>query len=255
MIKDIDKLKFSEMAILVGGLGTRLSSVISDVPKPMAPVNSIPFLHYVILYWANQGVKNFYLLSGFKSEIIENYFCNKFNHINVQVEKEEELLGTGGAINSFLKKNKIFNKSEFLAILNGDTWLSINRNKLNKKLSSLSNEVLVVCRKIENNDRYGTLKLKKDKIFDICKPNLAKATINAGLYIGQISLWEEIFSNYKPNQNFSFESRIMPELARNGFLTGTTCVKNFLDIGVPYDYKKTNLLLKKELDRTNYFLS
>ena len=34
--------------ILAGGLGTRLRSVVSELPKCMAPVAGKPFLHYVI---------------------------------------------------------------------------------------------------------------------------------------------------------------------------------------------------------------
>ncbi|MDH4468311.1 MAG: NTP transferase domain-containing protein, partial [Bacteriovoracaceae bacterium] len=63
-----------EVLILCGGKGTRLSSVISDVPKPMAPINERPFLELLIESIRSQGLTQIKLLVGFKNESIENYF-------------------------------------------------------------------------------------------------------------------------------------------------------------------------------------
>ena len=43
--------------ILAGGLGTRLKGLLGELPKPMAPINKLPFLHYLLNYLSNQGVK------------------------------------------------------------------------------------------------------------------------------------------------------------------------------------------------------
>jgi NDP-sugar pyrophosphorylase family protein len=239
-------LIFSSMAILIGGLGTRLRSVVPNVPKPMAPVNSIPFLHYVITYWANRGIKNIYLLSGYRGNVVKEYFENRFKKINIYIEQEKEPLGTGGAINLFLKDNKNLKENEFLAILNGDTWLDVNRQKLNQNLFSLNKEMLLICRNVDHNDRYGTLIIKNDQILDILEPNLTKAAVNAGLYIAQTDFWKKTFLNYKINKKFSFENVIIPELAQNYLLRSSMCVDEFLDIGIPEDYKKSTLLLNKE---------
>ena len=53
-------------------MGTRLKSVVSEVPKPMAPINGIPFLEIQIKYWIRQGINNFILSVGYKKEIIIN---------------------------------------------------------------------------------------------------------------------------------------------------------------------------------------
>ena len=61
--------------ILAGGFGTRLKSVVSDVPKPMAPILNKPFLEYQI-----KEIKKYfpyskiYLLTHYLSEIIESYY-------------------------------------------------------------------------------------------------------------------------------------------------------------------------------------
>ena len=62
--------------ILAGGFGTRLSGVVKDVPKPMAPIAGRPFLEYQIEYLKNQGFKRFTLLTGHMSNVIAKHFAN-----------------------------------------------------------------------------------------------------------------------------------------------------------------------------------
>ena len=63
----------SSIIILAGGLGTRLRSVVSDLPKCMAPVNGKPFLAYVVDYFQQQGITDFIFSLGYKHEIIIDY--------------------------------------------------------------------------------------------------------------------------------------------------------------------------------------
>ena len=65
--------------ILAGGLGTRLRSVVSDVPKCMAPVAGKPFLHYVIAHLQKNGIQNFIFSVGYKSESIIRLFKGKLS--------------------------------------------------------------------------------------------------------------------------------------------------------------------------------
>ena len=84
-----------QAVILAGGFGTRLSHIISDVPKPMALISNKPFLDYLISTLKNQGFNSFVFLTGHKAEIIEEHYKNLDNAIFI---KEEKPLGTGGAI-------------------------------------------------------------------------------------------------------------------------------------------------------------
>src|ERR1700712_5151639 len=88
----------NECIILAGGLGTRLRSVVSDLPKCMAPVGGRPFLLYVIEYFQKQGIEKFIISVGYKSEAIEGFLQKKSSAINYQLSTENEPLGTGGAI-------------------------------------------------------------------------------------------------------------------------------------------------------------
>ena len=91
-----------KILILVGGFGTRLKDVVSDVPKPMAPINNKPFLLHKIEKIREYLPKNqIYLLTHHMSDIIEEYFRD---YPNIEFIKEEEALGTGGSIKNAIAK-------------------------------------------------------------------------------------------------------------------------------------------------------
>ena len=60
-------MEIKEAIILAGGLGTRLQSVLPDLPKCMAPVNGRPFLSYIIDYYQQQGIEKFIFLPGLQA--------------------------------------------------------------------------------------------------------------------------------------------------------------------------------------------
>ena len=92
-----------EAIILCGGLGTRLKSVLPNLPKPMAPIKNKPFLAFVLEYLKRQNIKKVILAVSYKYEIIQNYFQNSYLNMEIVYSREDEPLGTGGAIMEALK--------------------------------------------------------------------------------------------------------------------------------------------------------
>ena len=81
--------------ILAGGLGTRLQSVISEIPKPMAPILNKPFLYYVLNWLDKNKVTKAILSVGYKADVILKEFGNRFNTIELIYSFEEVPLCTG----------------------------------------------------------------------------------------------------------------------------------------------------------------
>ena len=115
-------MEIKQAIILAGGLGTRLRSVVSDLPKCMAPVAGRPFLFYVINYLRSQGIEKFIFSLGYKHEVIEEYLKDQFSTLQYECSIEEEPLGTGGAIQLACK---LATKKNVI-IANGDTLFKIN---------------------------------------------------------------------------------------------------------------------------------
>ena len=78
--------------ILAGGLGTRLESLRLKVPKPMAPVQNIPFLSYILAYLSENGVEEVIIAAGHEHEIITSHYGDKFGSMPLRYSIEQSLL-------------------------------------------------------------------------------------------------------------------------------------------------------------------
>jgi len=65
-----------KVALLAGGLGTRLSEETESRPKPMVQIGEYPILWHIMKYFSCFHFNDFYVATGYKEEIIKNYFCN-----------------------------------------------------------------------------------------------------------------------------------------------------------------------------------
>ena len=123
----------TQVVILAGGFGTRLKTVVSDMPKPMAPVNDKPFLAHQMEYWKNQGAKTFILSVGYLSGVIIDFFKDSYLGVPVKYALEQRPLGTGGGL--LLAMEKLNSDKPFFLV--GDKCSS--KPICSKKLVSISN--------------------------------------------------------------------------------------------------------------------
>src|SRR3989338_7238698 len=86
--------------VLAGGLGTRLRSVVRDLPKAMASVGGRPFLAYVLEHLRSQYLRQVGVAVGYRGEAIREYF-RAGEAFGLQIAYSDEgnrKLGTGGAL-------------------------------------------------------------------------------------------------------------------------------------------------------------
>ena len=221
-----------EAIILAGGLGTRLRSVVNDVPKCMAPVAGKPFLHFVIEYLLKQGVDKFILSLGYKSETIIDYVNNQYPMLNAQFSIEEEPLGTGGAIKLACELATEKN----VLILNGDTLFKIDIEKL-VAFHNLNGADCTLCLKpMQDFDRYGVVELNNDHSIASFKEKQQYKTglINGGVYALNVAgfLQEEL------PQKISFEKDYLETYFDKRKMFGVIQDEYFIDIGIPEDYER-----------------
>ncbi len=78
------------LLVLAGGFGTRLQSVVSQVPKALAPVVGVPFLHLQIEHWKSQGIRSFGFLLHHQAELIIGFLqSNEFPSVTLKVKPVE----------------------------------------------------------------------------------------------------------------------------------------------------------------------
>ncbi len=110
------------IAILAGGLATRLHPVTQTIPKAMIEINGKPFLEHQILLFKSQNFKEIVVLTGYLSQMIEEYFGDgsKFG-VHIQYSYDgDKLLGTGGALQKALPL-----LSDNFIVIYGDSYLNV----------------------------------------------------------------------------------------------------------------------------------
>ena len=227
-----------QAVILAGGFGTRLSHVISGIPKPMAPIKEKPFLDYIIKTLKQQGFDNFVFLTGYKSEIIEDYFKDLENAIFI---KEETALGTGGAIlNAFDKLQDDF------FVINGDTFFDIDYEILERFGKDKPNTLAL--RYTNNIERYGFVDINDKFAINsfIEKGKLPEDKIDGYINGGIYYIHKFVLKPYADKFNgefISLETEIFPKLLNNNELYGLPLGGCFIDIGIPEDYYRAQDLI------------
>lgn len=221
-----------EAIILAGGLGTRLRSVVNDIPKSMAAIRSKPFLEYQLDLLIKNGVQRFIFSVGYKSESISNHFSNKYKNCEIVYALEEKRLGTGGAIKNAMR----YVKSKHVVVVNGDSLFKVDIQEQYKAHLATKADVTLALKPMVNFERYGTVELATNERITkfLEKQPIKKGLINGGLYIFKVASFNkvdlpEVFSIERE----FFENRV-DQLQLFGFITEGY----FLDIGIPKDFQK-----------------
>lgn len=213
--------------ILAGGFGTRLRSMLGDVPKPLAPIHNKPFLAYLLEYLHSQGVTEVVLSVHFLAEQIQQYFRSSYAGIQIQYAHESQPLGTGGAIRYSLQK---VDPSRPVIVLNGDTLVKLDY----RALYAHHQETLTMgLRFVSDRSRYGAVRIENERVVEFQERGSAQpGYISAGIYV----LDPSIFSESTLLDPFSFEKDFLlpycPTLRPQAFMIDDY----FIDIGVPEDY-------------------
>ena len=146
--------------LLAGGLGTRLRSVVSDRPKPMALIEGRPFMEYVTRELVRSGIDEIIFAVGYKGTMVEEYFGDgKRFGFCASYAYEETLLGTAGAIRNagrFITEERFF-------VLNADTFYQIDYTRLKRLLDSLDLDMALVLREVPDVSRYGQAILNQEE--------------------------------------------------------------------------------------------
>ena len=142
-----------EAIVLAGGFGTRLRPVVSDVPKPLAPVAGKPFLAWLLDELKLQGYSHIVLATGYMHEKVENSFGSEYHGMAIDYAVEHEPLGTGGAIVNGLQHCD----SDHVTVLNGDTMFRIDHRKIIEACNSNDTKLAIALRHVENSGRYGSV--------------------------------------------------------------------------------------------------
>ena len=227
-----------EAIVVAGGLGTRLQSVVPDLPKTMADVNGRPFIYYVIQQLRSEGIERFIFAIGYKHEAITEYLATEFPTLNYECSIEREPLGTGGAILAACYKTS----TPDVLVTNGDTLFKAYIKGPSVQHQRELAHCTIFLKTMENFSRYGTVEIdENNRILSFSeKTYKEKGLINGGMYILNVPA----FMEEQLPEKFSFEKDYLEKFAKSRTFIGISSAAYFIDIGIPEDYEKAKIDFK-----------
>jgi D-glycero-alpha-D-manno-heptose 1-phosphate guanylyltransferase len=218
--------------VLAGGLGTRLSGIIRDMPKPMAVVGSRPFLAYLLDYLVDQNIQAVVLAVSYRWEIIREYFGDEYRGMPLTYSVEAEPLGTGGGIRCAMNVLS----DEEVVVVNGDTLFKVELENMLKQHRASRAQLTIALKQVPDSGRFGHVDITPDGVIDgfLEKSAAGPGLINGGVYV----LNRHLLDEFPMPARFSFERDLLePNLATirpRGYLSDAY----FIDMGVPDDYER-----------------
>jgi glucose-1-phosphate cytidylyltransferase len=220
-----------KVAILAGGLGTRLAEETEVRPKPMVEIGGYPILWHIMKIYAAQGFKDFYLALGYKGEIIKRYFLDystlsgnmtvNLSSGKTEISKNEQfedwtvnLIDTGQSsmTGGRIKRLEPFLKGETFMVTYGDGVADVDLKKLLEFHRSHGKMATVTA--VHPPARYGELLIKPDSTTEFSeKPQTHKGWINGGFLIFEPQVLE-----YLSGDESVLELEALERLANEGEL-------------------------------------
>ena len=254
-----------EVIVLAGGLGTRLRSVVHDIPKCLAPIScststpvssasewsevpeakdradasgtsdarsgSSPFLQYLLDWICQYPVEHVVFSVGYLREQIVEFVQSGEWPFSYDFAVEETPLGTGGGIRLALSMCH----SDHVFVVNGDTFYPVDLSAI-----PFDKAITLALKPMKDFDRYGTVVLDGNAVVAFReKQHCEEGLINGGVYAIDRSRLE--LSSLP--EKFSFEKEVLEPGAAIGEIGGVVCDDYFIDIGVPQDYERAQWAL------------
>jgi glucose-1-phosphate cytidylyltransferase len=219
-----------KVAILAGGVGSRLSEETEVKPKPMVEIGGKPILWHIMMHYSCFDFKEFVIALGYKGEVIKRYmvdYCSLNSNLTVETRHGKikvhdstaqdwtvDLIDTGmqTMTGGRIKRLAPYIGNETFMLTWGDGVASVDLNKLlafhraHGKLATLT--------AVRPPARYGHLEFSGDRVAEFNeKPQIGEGWINGAFFV----LEPEIF-NYIDNDQTQWEKEPLERLAAEGQL-------------------------------------
>lgn len=222
------------VAILAGGLATRLRPLTEVIPKALVDVAGKPFIVRQLGYLREQGISHVVLCIGYLGNMVRNV-VGTGDSFGLKVSYSEDgpaLLGTGGA----LRKATPHLSDEFF-VLYGDSFLPVNFSAVQTAYQLRKQPALMTV--IKNRDQWdksNVLFVESQLIeYNKVEPRAEMAHIDYGLSVVTASLLEQ----YPIGQSFDL-AEMYQDLSLRGQLTGLEVYERFYEIGSHTGLKETS---------------
>ena len=220
----------NHVIIMAGGEGKRLLPLTRNTPKPLLPLQQKPIIHEIIARLLSYGLNDIYISIYHKAEAIKDYFIKQLNNeIKVKFLEEDKPLGTAGSL-SLLKASDIRTPC---IVINGDVLTDINYLQLIDYHEKSNKDITVCAAFYDIQIPFGTMEIENDLLINIVEKPVKKYLINAGIYI----INPNVIQNLDENTTINMTDIISSYIKKNA--VGIFPMhEQWLDIGNHENYKK-----------------
>lgn len=230
--------------LLAGGLGTRLRSVVPQVPKPMAPVAGRPFLEHLLDYLLSQGVIEIIICVGYGSRVIQDHFGHSYRGRKIRYSTENKPLGTGGALSKALDSFKP--EKPFLAA-NGDTYFPVDSSSLVATLGEAT--WAIASFPATDSGRYGALDVgPQGQVLGLTRDEEGSSHADAQIFQANSGLWVGNPAKISLPLWAGRRQYSLDDYLSQGVRSGEVIAKSkaysvpFIDIGLPTDFARAQTM-------------
>ncbi|MBP2315837.1 nucleotidyltransferase family protein [Azospirillum soli] len=216
-----------DVAVLAGGLGTRIRGVLGDTPKVLAPVAGRAFLGHLLDYLSAYGTRRVVLCLGHLADRVTAWLAqgDANGTLDVVCQIEPRPLGTAGAL-GYVRKEL---RSGTVLVVNGDTFVDADLRAFVASHRLSGADASVLCVQVEDASRFGRVEIGPDsRIRSFVEKAPGSGTINAGVYLFSGAFLDRLVASGATSLERDVLEKVPP-----GTLNAHVAKAHFIDIGTP----------------------
>jgi dTDP-glucose pyrophosphorylase len=230
LIKADDKDNW--VVLMAGGMGTRLSPLTDDWPKPLLKVGGKAVLETILENFMEYGFRKFYISVNYKANMIESYFGDGSRWgVEIRYLHEDKRLGTAGALSLLPEK-----QTQPLLVMNGDLLTKVNFQQMLDFHLMHQAQATMCVREYNFQVPYGVVVMDKHRLKAIDEKPLKRFFVNAGIYVLEPKALEFI----PENLYFDMPSLFQKIIDNDGEATTFPIREYWMDIGQMNDFEQAN---------------
>jgi dTDP-glucose pyrophosphorylase len=217
------------VVIMAGGYGRRLRPITEATPKPMLKVGDKPMLEIIIEKFRDLGATDFYVSVNYLAEQITDYFGDGKKHrVNINYIREDEPMGTAGSL-SLLPKEM---EREFF-VVNADVLTDMDFRAMHNFHLEKDGQLTVAVKRHSLQVPYGVVTIFQDRVAAISEKPTISNYINAGMYLMNTEVLEEI-----PDGKYLDMPSLIERLLEGDWnILSYTIDGTWIDIGQPKEFE------------------
>ena len=221
--------------IMSAGVGSRLEPLTSALPKPMAPIGTVPTLGHILALLHQHGIREVAANLHYRADVVRDYFGDGSAFgLQIRTHEEPSLMGTAGGVKHF----ESFLDRTFI-VISGDACSDANLTDLLAFHKAKGALATIAMTEEEDTSKFGVVVTAEDGRIQAFqeKPKPADALshwVNTGIYVFE----PEIFQHIPADTVYDFGSQLFPALAAAGAaFYGFKLQDSWCDIGSLEQYR------------------